>query len=68
MGAWNFDNDFARSAITFDADNSSSSHSDNCKSNFLILDESPTHSINGSVGSPRKKLVLVLLQQTQICA
>ena len=43
MGAWNFDNDFARSAITFDADNSSSSHSDNCKSNFLLLGESPTH-------------------------
>ena len=37
-------------------DNSSSTHFDNRKNNFLILDEGPTYGINGSFGSPEKKL------------
>ena len=50
----------------FSADNSSSSHSDNRKNNFLILGEGPTFGINGSFGSPEKKsLVLILLKKTQ---
>ena len=33
-GSWSFDNDTARNVIIFGADNSSSSHADNCKNNF----------------------------------
>ena len=33
-GSWSFDNDFARNVISFGADNSSSSHSDNRKNNL----------------------------------
>ena len=55
-GWWCFDNDFARNLIIFGVDNSSSSHSDNHKNNILILDEGPTYVINGSFGSPEKKI------------
>ena len=29
--------------VIFDVDNSSSSHTDNCKNNFLVLGEGPTY-------------------------
>ena len=65
-GSWSFDNDFVRNFISFCVENSSSSHSDNQKNNFLILGEGPTYGINGSFGSPEKKsLVLILLKQAQ---
>ena len=51
-GSWSFDNGTARIAITFGVHNSSSSHTDNHKNNFLILGEGPTFGINGSFGSP----------------
>ena len=35
------------------------------KNNFLILGLGPTFGINGSFGSPEKKLVLLLLKQIQ---
>ena len=47
-GSWNFDIGFARNVIIFGADNSSSSHSDNCQNNFLILGEGPAYGNNGS--------------------
>ena len=50
-----FDNEFARNVIIFGVDNKSSSHSNNHKNNFLILDEGPTSAINGSFGSSVKK-------------
>ena len=50
--SWSFDNDFARNVIIFEVDNSSSSHSDNCKNNLLILGEGPTFRVNGTCGSP----------------
>ena len=53
-GSWSFDNDFARNVIIFVVDNSSSSHSDNRKNNFLTLGENPTYGINESFGSPEK--------------
>ena len=40
--------------VNFYGGNNSSSHSDNCKNNFLILGKSPTFNINGSFGSPEK--------------
>ena len=54
-GSWSFGNDFSWNVIIFGVDNSSSSHSDNHKNNFLILGEGPTYGINGSLGSPEKK-------------
>ena len=35
--------------------NNSSSHADNCRNNFLMLDEGPTNDINGSFGTAEKK-------------
>ena len=51
-GSWSFDDDFARNIVIFGADNSSSSHCDNRKNNFLILGGAATYGINGSFGSP----------------
>ena len=55
-GSWSVDNDFARNVIISGVGNSSSSHTDNCKNYFLILDESSTYSINGSFGLSEKKV------------
>ena len=49
---WSFSNDIAR---FFGVDNSSSSHIDNLKNNFLILGLGPTFRVNGSFGSPERK-------------
>ena len=54
-GKWSFDNGTARNVIITGVDNSSSSHSDNCKNNFLILGDGPIFGVNGSFGSPEKK-------------
>ena len=53
-GSWSFDNCFARNVIIFRVYNSSSSHVDNRKNNFLILGEGPTYGINGSFAAPEK--------------
>ena len=42
---WSFGNTFAGNFVHLSVDNSSSSHSDNCKNNFLILDEGSTYDI-----------------------
>ena len=55
-GSWNFGNDFTGNAVIFEIDNSSSSHSDSRKNNFLVLGGGPTYGINGSFGSPGKKV------------
>ena len=49
-GSWSFNNDFARNVIIFSDNNSSLTHADNHKNNFLILGEGPTYGINGSFG------------------
>ena len=54
-GTWKFGNNFARNAVIFGVDNSSSWHADICKNNFLVLGEGPTYGINGNFGSPEKK-------------
>ena len=53
-GPQSFENHFARNVIVFGIDNSSSSHSDNHKNNFLILSDGTTYGINGSFRSPEK--------------
>ena len=45
-GSWSFGSDFARNVAFFGDDNSSSSHFDNRKNNFLILDEGDAFGIN----------------------
>ena len=52
-GSWSCDN--ARNVIIFGFDNSSSSHSDNRKDNFLVLGEGRTYGIDGTFGAPEKK-------------
>ena len=52
---WSFDNGNARNVITFDVEDSSLSHADNRRNNFLVLGEGATFGINGSFGSPQKK-------------
>ena len=42
--SWSFGNTFARN-VSFGADNSSSSHTNNRKNKFLVLHERPTHII-----------------------
>ena len=44
---------FARNVLFFGDDNSSSSHTGNCKNSFF---EGPTFDINWSFGSPEKKV------------
>ena len=51
-----FGNGFATNFVIFGIDNSSSSHSDNRKNNFLILDAGLTSTIDGSFGSPDKNV------------
>ena len=64
-GSWSFGNDFARNVVVFGVDNSSSSHTDNRKHNFLVLGEGPTQGIDDSTGSAGKKIVLNLVKQIQ---
>ena len=54
-GSWSFDNGIARNVIIFGVDNSSSSHADSRKNNFLVLGEGPTFAINGRFALPEKK-------------
>ena len=49
-GEGSFVDESTMNALIFDVDNNSSSHTDNCKNNFLILGESPAFGINGSFG------------------
>ena len=53
-GSWSFGNDFARNFLIFGVNNSSSSHTDNRKSNFLVLGEGPTQGITDTTGAVEK--------------
>ena len=55
LRSWNFGNDFAEKVLIFGVDNSPSSHIDNRKNNFLVLDEGPTNDINSSIGEAEKR-------------
>ena len=54
-GYRNFDNEYARNVVIFGVDNSSLSHTDNWKYNFLVLGKGPTFGINSSHGAAEKK-------------
>ena len=65
---WSFSDGTVRNVIVFAVDNSSSSHIDNRKNNFLILDLGPTFGINGSFGSPGKKFRINFIEpNTKFC-
>ena len=49
-GEWSFGNDPARNVIIFGVDNSSSSHTDNLKNDFLMLGDGPTFGVYGRFG------------------
>ena len=52
---WSFANDFGRNVVIFGVDNTSSSHTDNQKNNFLVLGEGPTDGINDTTGAAEKR-------------
>ena len=47
--------EFIQNVLIFGVHNSLSRHSENCKSNFLTLNEGPTDNINNKVVEPEKK-------------
>ena len=51
--------------VFFDVDNSSSSHVDNCKNNFLVLGEGPTDDINGTIGTAEKKIGINFIKKKE---
>ena len=55
-GPRRFGTEIARTSVSFGSDNSSSSHTNNDKHNFLVLGEAPTDDINGSVVTAETKL------------
>ena len=63
-GSWSFANEFARNVIIFGDDNSSSSHADNRKNNFLVLGEGPTEDINDSMG-PEERTFSINFSKTK---
>ena len=56
---WSFGNYYAKNVIIFGFDNSSSSHADNRKNNFLVLGQGHTFGNNGSFGKKRQEKSLV---------
>ena len=52
-GDFNFGNDFARNVVILGVNISSSSHTNNHKNNFLVLDKGDTGGFNGGVGTPK---------------
>ena len=54
-GSCSFNNEYPRNVTNFGVYNSSSSHADNRKNNFLVLCEGSPFGINGSFGSAEKK-------------
>ena len=61
-----FGNDNARNVVIFNVDNSSSSHADNGKNNFLVLDKWDTFGINGSFGVLERKFS-INFRKTKFC-
>ena len=53
-----FSNHCARNVVTFGVDNSSSSHTDNCKNNVLVLGEWSTDDVNDSAGAAEKRFII----------
>ena len=65
VGSQSFCHDFARNVANFGFYNSLSSHTDNRKNNFLVLDDGPSQGTNDSTGAAEKKVVLTLVKEIQ---
>ena len=64
----NFGNDLARNVVIFGVDNSTSTHADTGKNNFLMIGVGPTYSINGSFGLPEKEFSINYNEtKTNVC-
>ena len=67
-GLSNFSNDYAKDAVIFGVDNSSSCYTDNLKNDFLVLGEGQTYGISGSFDSPEKKFSINICKvKTKFC-
>ena len=67
-GEWYFSNNFAWNIVVFGVDNSSSSHTDNRKNDFLVLDEGDTFGINGNFGTSEKLFSITFSKsKTKFC-
>ena len=64
-GLWSFDNGIAGNVKIVGIDNNSSSHADDHKKNFLVLGEETTFGIMEDLIHQKKKLILILVKQTQ---
>ena len=62
-GTWSFVNNYVRDVIMVGVDNSSFSHADDSKNNFLVLCEGDTFGTMEALMHQRKSLVLPLLKQ-----
>ena len=58
-GSWSFRDDSAGNLVIFSVDNNSSSYTDNCTNNFLVLGEGPAYHINCSFSAAEKCLVFI---------
>ena len=65
---WSFGNDSAMNHIIFGVDNSSSSHTNNCKKIFFILGVVPIFGTNRSFGSQKKNFNINFSKaKTKLC-
>ena len=53
-GSWSFNNGITKNIIIFGVNNSSSSHANNHKNDFLVLGKGLTFGMNETFGSPEK--------------
>ena len=61
----NFSSDNARNAVIFGVDNSSWSHANNCKNNFLVLGEANTFGTSGNFDA-QKEMFSINFSQVKI--
>ena len=67
-GEWYFSNNVAWNIVILGVDNSSSSHTDNRKNDFLVLDEGDTFGINGNFGTSEKLFIITFSKsKTKFC-
>ena len=66
--SWSFNYGIARNVIIFCVDNTSSSHTNNRKNNFLVLAEGQTDDINDSTGAAEKRISINFIEaDTNFC-
>ena len=65
-GFWSFDNGSARNVVIFGVGNSSSSHTDNQKNNFLVLGKGPIQDIYDSTALAEKKISIGFIKANTI--